>query len=482
MGRSLLAVAVVAAVVLSGCAFLDVGGIAEPDSNRPDPDADVLGWEDGYWWNDSVAVDASDGLSKAELEVVTARMMARIERIRGHEFTEDVRVRVISHDEYRSGGSDDPEGTPTEEQFWEATFVVGEDDGVAESFDALYGSAVQGYYSNGRIVVIGSGDGGDLRISRATLVHELEHALQDQQLTLRVNASTRDGTLAGRGITEGDANYVESLYEARCEDGRFDCVSVPDGDGEGNTDGGGERLAYNRGLFVSTFVPYAEGAEFVAALRERGGWAAVDDGFETQPASTEQVIHPDAYPDERPERVTVRDRSNAPWNRVGDGEVVGEATAYAALWYNDVVPRDHLTSTEDGRYTYDHPITAGWGGDRLVAYENDGQHGYVWKTTWDSTGDAREFATAYRDLLESKDATARGDGVYVIEDGAFADAFRVVRTDETVVVVNAPTVGALDGVRDREQQGARAPTVGALDGAHDRHQRTANASVAGGVP
>jgi hypothetical protein len=449
MRRLLVVLALVSVVALVGCTTLvDTGGIEEPDSNRADPETDVIGWEDGYWWNDSVAVDASDGLLKAELEVVTARMMARIERIRGYEFTDDVEVQVISREEYRTGRSDASEGTPREEQLWEAAFIVGEDTGVQESFDVLYGSAVQGYYTNGRIVVIGEGD--DLRISRATLVHELQHALQDQHLTLRVNGSTNDGTLAGRSVIEGDANYVEYLYEQRCANDTFDCVDVP----EPNDDGGGSAPEYNRGLFVSTFTPYAEGSVLVETLYERGGWAAVDAAFERQSTSTEQVIHPDEYPAERPQRVVLDDRSNAEWTRVGRPQVVGEATIYATFWYNGQIPSEHYTSNDAdvSRFTYDHPITAGWGGDRLVAYENDDRYGYVWKTTWDTDADAREFAKAYRDLLDSKDAIARGDGVFVVPDGAFADAFRVVHTGDTVLIVNAPTVGALDDVHDRRER------------------------------
>jgi hypothetical protein len=448
--RRAAALAVAVVVVLSGCVAIDdvanLGGVSEPDSNRPDPEEDVVGWEDGYWDDDDVDVDASDGLSKAELEVVGARMMARIERVRGHEFTRDVTVTVVSREEYRSDDGDAPgDGPPTQEQLWEATFVVGEDEGIPGAFQALYGSAVQGYYTDDRIVIVSDGDPNDLRVSRATLVHELEHALQDQQLSLEVNATTRDGSLAGRSVIEGDANYVEYLYERRCANGTWDCITDPSDGG-----GGGDGPSYNRGLFASTFLPYAEGSTFVASLRERGGWSAVDAAFDDQPTSTEQVIHPDAYPDERPEPVVVTDRSTGDWERVGRPQRVGEATAYAAFWYNGQVEAEHYTSNDDpvSRYTYDHPITAGWGGDSLVVYEDDGSYGYVWRSTWDTREDAREFATAYRDLLDSKDATARGDGVYVVPDGGFADAFRVVQRGDTVLVVNAPTVGALDDVHE----------------------------------
>ncbi|HKL30417.1 MAG TPA: hypothetical protein VJ898_14260, partial [Natrialbaceae archaeon] len=56
----------------------------------PDPDEDVIGWENGYWYDESIDVDQSDGLSDAELDRFVARTMARVERIRGLEFRENV--------------------------------------------------------------------------------------------------------------------------------------------------------------------------------------------------------------------------------------------------------------------------------------------------------------------------------------------------------------------------------------------------------
>jgi hypothetical protein len=73
----------------------------------------------------------------------------------------------------------------------------------------------------------------------------------------------------------------------------------------------------------------------------------------------------------------------------------------------------------------------------------------VWRSTWDSPADAREFFDGYRTVLDEHGAVERGDGVYVIESGPYADAFRVVRRGETVTVVNAPTIEDLDAVHAR---------------------------------
>jgi hypothetical protein len=144
--------------------------------------------------------------------------------------------------------------------------------------------------------------------------------------------------------------------------------------------------------------------------------------------------------------VDVEDRSNGGWERFDVDPVadtVGEASIYAMFTHNDVIQPEN-------RYRYQHPASEGWAGDSLVPYHRgdpaDGDYGYVWKTEWDTEEDARQFHDAYLDLLESKDATRRGDGVYVVESGGFADAFRVERDGSTVTVVNAPTPDGLDAI------------------------------------
>jgi hypothetical protein len=165
--------------------------------------------------------------------------------------------------------------------------------------------------------------------------------------------------------------------------------------------------------------------------------------------------------------VSVSDRSTAGWAplRAGQppdrrGTTIGEGSIYVMLYDNDVIPGDALT-TGTGRlsyYNYSHPRSDGWAGDRLVPYADadagsDAGYGYVWATEWDTAADAERFRSSYVLMLKLRHgARLAGDGtdVYEISSGPYADAFRVTRTGDRVVIVNAPTVDALDDVRARE--------------------------------
>ncbi|WP_435145510.1 Hvo_1808 family surface protein [Halobaculum sp. P14] len=449
--------AVVCLLVLAGCA----APAAQPNLRDgwqwpEDPPTDRIGFESGVWWNESIDVNQSDGLSAAERRAFVARTSARVERLRGLEFTATVPVEVISRAEYRNrsvfAGDRSAAYHSWRNQVWEAALVVGEDRNATDAFAALYGGAVQGYYSprNDRIVVVSDAD--EPVLDRATLAHELLHALQDQHFGF-TGAALRDVALAHDGLTEGDARYVETLYEERCAANRSEWRCVP----RPAPSAGGGGAPVNQGLFTYIYQPYADGPQFVHRLRERGGWAAVNAAYDDRPVSTEQTIHPDAYPAETPTRIRPTDRSSDGWSRFDlqqHAERLGETGVFTMLWYQRYVDRGALTQ-RDGAYSpydYSHPASAGWAGDRLVPYRSgsgaDARYGYVWTLRWDSSADAAQFASAYRTVLtEQLGAETVRTGVYRVPSGPFADAFRVERRGDTVVVTNAPTVDALSRVR-----------------------------------
>ena len=51
--------------------------------------------------------------------------------------------------------------------------------------------------------------------------------------------------------------------------------------------------------------PYQQGLEFVMTLLDKGGYAAVDAAFKNPPVSTEQILHPDQYPNDVPAQVGI---------------------------------------------------------------------------------------------------------------------------------------------------------------------------------
>jgi hypothetical protein len=453
-----LAVLLLVAAVVPAAAAVDHDD--RTAQQRADPDRDVVGWEGGYWHDDPIDVDQSDGLSDAELDAYVSRSTARVEYLRQREFTADVPVEVISRSTFRErsdGGANDTAYGAWNNQVWEALFVVGEGTDVQAELQNTVGSSTAGFYAPGddRIRIV-TDTPARPTIDNATLVHELVHALQDQNGTLgdRLgNTSTQDADLAVDGLVEGEANYVEHRYAERCG-AEWDCVATP-------ADGGPGGDPPNLGILLTLLQPYSDGPVYVDWLRERGGWDAVDAAFDDPPDSSEQVIH---LTDEDPVPVPYADRARGGWERFPDqgvdgADTVGEASMYVMFWYQartadaDTIRPGSLARTDGplDTYNYDAPPSAGWGNDRLYPYRNasgeETRYGYVWVTEWDSDRDASQFVSAYRAVLDAHDATSPATDTYVIPDGDFADAFRIDRDGTRVTVVNAPTVDALDDVR-----------------------------------
>jgi hypothetical protein len=436
------------------------GAVVPADDGRLS--RDMIGWEDGYWYDDPLSVTVRDGLSAEEREAITARAMARIEYLRGLEFRESVDVRVISRAEYlahRGGGDTDETHALWNDQVWEAIFLVGEDRNVSDVLEGTLGSSIVGYYASGTGDIVIVSDGEQAVLSRGTLVHELVHALQDQHFGLTGDGRTQDAQLARNGVIEGEANRIQQQYQSRCNrvwscvdtsrapttsSSQSDDGSGDSADGDNGSSDGESTAAYDRGVFLVIYQPYAVGPDFVDAIAERGGTAAVNGLYEDLPASTEQVLHPSAYPDEEPVNVSVPDRSNADWRRFDTepvADTVGEASIYAMVVSND------MGEPPSGRYSYDHPLSQGWGGDSVVPYRDGGRYGYVWEIAWDTEADAREFHEAYLALLDDHDAEQLGDRRYrVPADDAFSGGYRVVREGKRIRIVHGPTTASLGDI------------------------------------
>ncbi len=426
----------------------------------PDPDEDVVGWHDGYWHNESIDVDQSDGLSDAELDAYVSRSIARVEFIRETEFDADVPVNVISREEFQSGQQNDGELTRRNlwnNQVWEALFIVGENKNAREEISTVFGGAVAGFYSPTRDeIVIVTENTDQPVIDNGTLVHELVHALQDQLWDLtspRFRGATQDENIAIDGVVEGEANYIEDRYNQRCGD-EWDCVSTPS-----ESSGGGGDI--NLGIFLTVFTPYSDGPVYVSELVEENGWDAVDEAFQNPPQSSEQIIQ---RTDDEPERLTFEDTAENGWSLfpnqgVNGAETVGEASIYSMFWYQarnyeaDTIDWRNIGDTRDqyDTYNYDSSPSAGWANDKLVPYQNgegeNAEYGYVWKTKWDTVEDATEFREAYLEVLDAQGVTQRDDGIYVIDSGPWADAYIVTQTDRTVTIVNGPDPTAVQNIR-----------------------------------
>ncbi|MBX0287067.1 Hvo_1808 family surface protein [Halomicroarcula sp. F28] len=434
---------------------------------RPDPETDRLGWENGYWHNDSLDVDNTDGLNDTELSAVVNRSMARVEHVRGLEFDSDVPVNIISRAEYRnqsgSGSYGDALRTFDNAKF-EALFLIGESEDSVETQESTLGDSVQGYYSPSldEIVIVTNSE--TPRIGEGTLSHELVHALQDQQFGLEGNASTRDAIQGRNALIEGDARTVETTYDEHCRS-NWSCVSL-------GQSGGGASPPGHWGVYFLVYFPYSDGSVFVSDLRDRGGWSAVNDAYDDIPEGAREVTTSADYPEWEPREVTLPAPPSDDWERVRpsadrdrpDYATVGPSAIAAAQVYT--LYDDYNDSAVTGRFeffnydssgqldtsdplNYGLPGTSGWDGGRMQVYTKDGETGYVWRTAWTDEQSAEAFATSWERVIQHWGGERTADGNWVIaEESPFGDAVAVHVEGDTVTVVNAPTEAELTELYD----------------------------------
>ena len=245
---------------------------------------------------------------------------------------------------------------------------------------------VVGFYDpdSKRLVFVGSGDA-DLSVDeRFTLAHELTHALDDQHFDLRrldgIAAACEDEDFqAALGAIEGNAQYTAAEVLLHMPGG------LDLGDLIGSLLAGGSRELPGVPPFLSALElwPYTTGLAFMQAEATAGGEAAVDQVLRHFPSTTEQVIHPDAYPSDVPAPVDVPDLTPALGPTWGDLDAmqVGEEwlTAMLDLRLDDAT----AASAADG---WDGGVYRAWTDGKAVAV--------VLATAWDSEADATAFATA----------------------------------------------------------------------------------------
>ncbi|HVH53833.1 MAG TPA: hypothetical protein VNA32_06840, partial [Actinomycetota bacterium] len=273
---------------------------------------------------------------------------------------------------------------------WQTIGVVPPGTSIRRSIERFAGSQIIGYYDplSGQLVFIGTTS--PTPVQKVTLAHELTHALDDQHFRLdRLNTLESDcadeAYQAALGAVEGDATYFMILYARRFltldEQLQLGVGAAPPASG------------------IAPFVlklqtwPYTAGLSFIEAMDRRGGTRAIDRAMESFPVSTEQVIHPERYPNDAPTAVNVGDLGPELGPGWTDLDVMGVGEAFLSIMLGLRLPS---TTSE--------AAAAGWDGGIYRAW-SDGEHvAIVLSTVWDGSRDATEFASAMRQWLGSREA------------------------------------------------------------------------------
>lgn len=240
-------------------------------------------------------------------------------------------------------------------------------------------------------------------LEKVAYAHEYDHALQDQNFDLTAmgfsNQSEQslesDVLLARQALIEGDATFLMQLWSAE-HLSQAELLSMLDQATTLDT----AVLDSLPPIFRKALeFPYFSGLSFVTLLYSDGGWEAVNAAFRNPPSSSEQILHPEKYPDDQPIAVSLpplTDTLGANW-RLAEEDVLGE------LYLRETL-REHLTENV-------FPASSGWGGDRYAVYVTQDtfddparapEYVLVMSHVWDSAQDGEEFAAAYAEYTRTR--------------------------------------------------------------------------------
>jgi hypothetical protein len=317
----------------------------------------------------------------------------QVEQVRGLRFEHPVAVDAVTHQELVDGldQSFDHSFPPglfgRRSRAWETIGVIPAGSNVRDAIHAFLSSQVIGFYdpASKQLVFIGTTDPSP--VERLTLAHELTHADDDQHFDLsRLNGMENrcaDEVETGAlGAIEGSAVFfsmrVAERFFSAADLGRL-------------ASAGGPPPPADLPPFVEALEiwPYVDGPSFIAALEARGGLDEVNGALTNLPVTTEQVMHPERYPSDRPTPVAVAamPASAGDWRDL-DVMDVGEE------WVKEML-KLRLSSTQAGG------AAAGWDGGEYRAWSRGDEVAVVLQTAWDTRDDAVEAAAAMQSWVEA---------------------------------------------------------------------------------
>ena len=241
-----------------------------------------------------------------------------------------------------------------------------------------------------------------LEIQKPVMAHELTHALQDQYFDLsgllQPQKDNDDTMLARAALVEGEGFAVMLQYSLDNMGTSF--LDIPDIVKLSRTSLEMTAEQYQvlthapEYLRESLLFPYIYGARFVQAFLRRNSWKELSNLYADLPGSTEQILHPEKYLDERDTPTPIESSKIPPqlddsWNRIYQN-VFGEFSLYLLLKQFIDLPTAEQASQ-------------GWDGDSTQLHESKtGQLTFILRSVWDSKEDAREFFDAYQKVIEKK--------------------------------------------------------------------------------
>ena len=339
--------------------------------------------------------------SRAAMEPVVRALAAETAAIRGLAFVREVPFRVesvaqvIEHQrDERAEPRKESDAEALEARVATALGLIPEGVDLSDAIARLVGAEAQGYYDpDESVLVLTEHEAAALNTqgpagidARATVVHELTHALQHQHFPGRVMAGrvqppdASDAARARLALLEGDATVVAMEWAARHRAhpllGTAELVPrIARWADESQVLTEADVPTY---LAASAEVPYELGAVGVATMYTLGGWGRVNTALGDATLRTASVLHPEREAVQWASVEAPRDEAlEAAGMRRTETRTLGEVELLLLL--ERAMRRERAAS-----------LAASWRGDAFALYEGRDRLAARWSIALATARDAAE--------------------------------------------------------------------------------------------
>jgi hypothetical protein len=340
----------------------------------------------------------SDGQLDEGLLSVMSKIERQVEQLRGLRLSNEVDRHTMTGEDLRERVMDDfftdytTKDARVDAQIMSLFGFLESDYDLYNLYIDLYSEQIAGFYDDIMKEMVIVKEEKFSGAEKMTYAHEFTHALQDEAYDLENGLGLNDDRCladseycaAVQALVEGDATLTETLWfidHSSAQD-KKDVMEMYD-DYQSPVYDSAPQYLQEDFLFA-----YTAGLEFVQYLYDQGGYAAVDEAYANPPVSTEQIMHPEKYPNDIPVTLDLPNFTSilsADWQIIDSGNL-GE-------WYTYLM----LAKPYDPDFALDQDdaedAAQGWGGDQYQIFynEQDRQNILVYVSQWDSVSESAEF-------------------------------------------------------------------------------------------
>ena len=362
----------------------------------------------------------TEGLSP-EMQQEILDLVTVTQEIRGLSFLQAPTIIVVTPEELaarvQEGIQEDIEDVPADEALYDLLGLIDPEVDLLQLYLDLYGEQVGGYYDleTGELVVPSGEEFTEFQ--KATLVHELVHALTDQRFGSGdayrelVDNDRFDEAVAFLAVTEGDATLAQVLYIQQLGlEAQQELLTELFGADSPVFD------AAPSFIQDSLTFPYDAGLAFVQRAFEVGGFDEVNRLYVEPPVSSEQIIEPRDYQRDMPVEVALT-----------PPDLPGYEVVYESVWgqLGFALIFDQVLGGAE-------VAVDGWGGDAYVQWFDGTEAALLLEFQGDEPADAGEMFDAFVAYAATMgiDESVESDGGILFE----GDDFAFVRLDDDRVV------------------------------------------------